>query len=39
MNAAQDRFWPMWQNDVPTIVTHDREFRRFDGIEVRDPFA
>jgi toxin-antitoxin system PIN domain toxin len=27
----------MRQNDVPTIFTHDRDFRRFDGIEVRDP--
>jgi predicted nucleic acid-binding protein len=22
-----------------TIITHDRDFRRFDGIRVRDPFA
>ncbi len=29
----------MRQNDVPTIFTHDRDFRRFDGIEVRDPLA
>ncbi|MEA2547924.1 MAG: hypothetical protein QOE42_522, partial [Chloroflexota bacterium] len=21
------------------IYTHDRDFRRFDGIDVRDPFA
>lgn len=27
----------MRQNDVPTIFTHDRDFRRFDGIEVQDP--
>jgi len=27
----------MRQNDVPTIFTHDRDFRRFDDIEVRDP--
>lgn len=27
----------MRQNDVPTIFTHDRDFRRFDGIDVRDP--
>lgn len=24
---------------VRTIITHDRDFRRFDGIRVRDPFA
>jgi toxin-antitoxin system PIN domain toxin len=24
---------------VRTIVTHDRDFRRFDGIKMRDPFA
>ncbi|HUB35571.1 MAG TPA: TA system VapC family ribonuclease toxin [Solirubrobacteraceae bacterium] len=24
---------------VRTIITHDRDFRRFDGIKVRDPFA
>ena len=28
----------MRQSDVPTIFTHDRDFRRFDDIEVRDPF-
>ena len=27
----------MRQNDVPTIFTLDRDFRRFDGIEVKDP--
>ncbi len=27
----------MRQNDVSTIYSHDREFRRFDGIEVIDP--
>jgi predicted nucleic acid-binding protein len=29
----------MKQNDVPTIFTHDRDFRRFDGIAVRDPLV
>ena len=29
----------MHQNGVRTIWTHDRDFRRFDGIEVRDPLA
>lgn len=28
----------MLENDVRTIWTHDRDFRRFRGIEVRDPF-
>ena len=28
----------MRQNDVKTIWTHDRDFRRFTGIEVQDPF-
>lgn len=28
----------MHQNGVRTIWTHDRDFRRFDGVEVRDPF-
>lgn len=28
----------MHENDVRTIWTHDRDFRRFRGIEVRDPF-
>lgn len=28
----------MLENDVRTIWTHDRDFRRFQGIEVRDPF-
>ena len=27
----------MLENDVRTIWTHDRDFRRFRGIEVRDP--
>ncbi len=29
----------MLENDVRTIWTRDRDFRRFQGIEVRDPFA
>ncbi len=29
----------MRRHGVRTIVTHDRDFRRFDGIRVRDPFA
>jgi uncharacterized protein len=29
----------MLENEVRTIWTHDRDFRRFRGIEVRDPFA
>ena len=29
----------MLENGVRTIWTHDRDFRRFKGIEVRDPFA
>lgn len=29
----------MRQNGVRTIWTHDRDFRRFTGIDVRDPFA
>ena len=28
----------MLQNGVRTILTHDRDFRRFRGIEARDPF-
>lgn len=28
----------MRENGVRTIFTHDRDYRRFDGIEVRDPF-
>ncbi|HUG30450.1 MAG TPA: TA system VapC family ribonuclease toxin [Candidatus Limnocylindria bacterium] len=28
----------MVENEVRTIWTHDRDFRRFKGIEVRDPF-
>jgi hypothetical protein len=29
----------MRQNGVRTIWTHDRDFRRFAGLDVRDPFA
>jgi toxin-antitoxin system PIN domain toxin len=29
----------MRRHGVRTIVTHDRDFRRFDGIVIRDPFA
>ena len=29
----------MRENGVRTIWTNDRDFRRFDGVEVRDPFA
>lgn len=29
----------MRQHGVDTIVTHDRDFRKFDGIRVIDPFA
>jgi len=29
----------MWENGVRTIWTHDRDFRRFRGIDVRDPFG
>ncbi len=29
----------MRENEVRTIWTHDRDFRKFDGIEVRDPFG
>jgi toxin-antitoxin system PIN domain toxin len=29
----------MHENEVGTIWSHDRDFRKFDGIEVRDPFA
>ncbi|CAM2904296.1 TA system VapC family ribonuclease toxin [Skermania piniformis] len=29
----------MHEYGVATIVTHDRDFRRYDGISVRDPFA
>lgn len=29
----------MRQYGVRDIVTHDRDFRKFDGIRVRDPFV
>lgn len=29
----------MRQNGVRTIWTHDRDFRRFPGLDVRDPFS
>jgi hypothetical protein len=29
----------MVENGVRTIWTHDRDYRRFSGIQVRDPFA
>jgi predicted nucleic acid-binding protein len=29
----------MLENGVKTIWTHDRDYRRFDGIEVHDPFG
>jgi predicted nucleic acid-binding protein len=29
----------MLENDVRTIWTRDRDYRRFPRIEVRDPFA
>jgi hypothetical protein len=29
----------MRQYGVSTIVSHDRDFRMFDGIRVHDPFA
>lgn len=29
----------MLEHGVSTIWTHDRDFRKFDGITVRDPFA
>ncbi len=29
----------MRQNEVASIWTHDRDFRKFEGIRVRDPFA
>ncbi len=29
----------MLENGVRTIWTHDRDYRRFKGIEVRDPFS
>ncbi|HEV2088906.1 MAG TPA: PIN domain-containing protein, partial [Cryptosporangiaceae bacterium] len=29
----------MRQHGVATIWTHDRDFRKFDGVTVRDPFT
>jgi len=29
----------MRENGVATVWTHDRDFRKFEGIRVRDPFA
>jgi toxin-antitoxin system PIN domain toxin len=29
----------MRQHGISTIWTHDRDFRKFDGVTVRDPFA
>lgn len=29
----------MCRHGVRTIITHDRDFRRFEGIRMRDPFA
>ncbi|MBO0884009.1 MAG: PIN domain-containing protein, partial [Mycobacterium sp.] len=29
----------MRQHGISTIWTHDRDFRKFDGITVRDPFT
>ena len=29
----------MRENGLRTIWTHDRDYRRFDGVEVRDPFG
>ncbi|HUG55509.1 MAG TPA: TA system VapC family ribonuclease toxin [Candidatus Limnocylindrales bacterium] len=29
----------MRENEVGTLWSHDRDFRKFDGITVRDPFA
>ncbi len=29
----------MRENDVRTLWSHDRDFRKFEGISVRDPFA
>jgi toxin-antitoxin system PIN domain toxin len=29
----------MRQNEVGSLWTHDRDFRKFEGIRVRDPFA
>lgn len=29
----------MWQSGVATLWTHDRDFRKFEQVRVRDPFA
>ena len=29
----------LFQHGVGTLYTHDRDFRRFDSLEVRDPFS
>jgi predicted nucleic acid-binding protein len=29
----------MRQNGVVTLWTHDRDFRKFDRVRIRDPFA
>jgi uncharacterized protein len=29
----------MRENGVDTLWSHDRDFRRFDGVRIRDPFA
>ena len=29
----------LFQHGVRTLYTHDRDFRRFDSLEVRDPFS
>ncbi len=29
----------LFQNGVRTLYTHDRDFRRFDSLDVRDPFV
>lgn len=29
----------MHQYGVRTIISHDRDFKKFDGIRVEDPFA
>jgi predicted nucleic acid-binding protein len=29
----------LFQHGVRTLYSHDRDFRRFEGLDVRDPFA
>lgn len=29
----------LFQNGIRTLYSHDRDFRKFDSLEVRDPFA